>query len=102
MQRKSRVGVCLLPHTSSRPPGVRHRNRGVVSFEIYTCLTVRGLAAYVPPAPPLEELLIEGLTTNVTIHQALLGNEAFLEGHMTTNVLDRVGAAAFLAAAARS
>ncbi|HEU5203143.1 MAG TPA: acetyl-CoA carboxylase biotin carboxylase subunit [Candidatus Limnocylindrales bacterium] len=50
----------------------------------------------------LEELLIEGLTTNVTIHQALLGNEAFLEGHMTTNVLDRVGAAAFLAAAARS
>ena len=50
----------------------------------------------------LEELLIEGLTTNVTIHQALLGNEAFLEGHMTTNVLDRVGAAAFLAAGARS
>jgi acetyl-CoA carboxylase biotin carboxylase subunit len=50
----------------------------------------------------LEELLIEGLTTNVTIHQALLGNEAFLEGHMTTNVLDRVGAAAFLAAATRS
>ena len=50
----------------------------------------------------LEELLIEGLTTNVTIHQALLGNEAFLEGHMTTTVLDRVGAAAFLAAAARS
>jgi acetyl-CoA carboxylase biotin carboxylase subunit len=50
----------------------------------------------------LEELVIEGLTTNVTIHQALLGNEAFLEGHMTTNVLDRVGAAAFLAAAARS
>jgi hypothetical protein len=38
----------------------------------------------------------------VSIHQALLGNEAFLEGHMTTNMLDRVGAAAFLAAATRS
>ena len=50
----------------------------------------------------LEELVIEGLTTNVSIHQALLGNEAFLEGHMTTNLLDRVGAAAFLAAATRS
>jgi acetyl-CoA carboxylase biotin carboxylase subunit len=50
----------------------------------------------------LDELLIEGLTTNVSIHQAMLGNEAFLEGHMTTNMLDRVGAAAFLAAATRS
>ena len=50
----------------------------------------------------LEELLVEGLITNVPIHQALLGNEAFLEGHMTTNLLDRVGAAAFLAAAART
>ena len=29
-------------------------------------------------------------------------NEAFLEGQMTTNLLDRVGSAAFLAAAARS
>ena len=50
----------------------------------------------------LDELLIEGLTTNVSIHQAMLGNDAFLEGHMTTNMLDRVGAAAFLAAATRS
>ena len=50
----------------------------------------------------LDELLIEGITTNVSIHKAMLGNEAFLEGHMTTNLLDRVGAAAFLAAAVRS
>jgi acetyl-CoA carboxylase biotin carboxylase subunit len=50
----------------------------------------------------LDELLIEGLVTNVTIHQALLANEAFLEGRMTTNLLDRVGSAAFLAAAART
>ena len=50
----------------------------------------------------LDELLVEGLTTNVEIHKALLANDAFLEGHMTTNLLDRVGSAAFLAAAARA
>ena len=43
-----------------------------------------------------------GLVTNIAIHQALLASEAFLEGKMTTNLLDRVGSAAFLAAAARS
>ena len=48
----------------------------------------------------LEELLIEGVTTNIEIHRALLENETFLEGKMTTNLLDRVGSAAFLAAAA--
>jgi acetyl-CoA carboxylase biotin carboxylase subunit len=50
----------------------------------------------------LDELLVDGLVTNVPIHQALLANEAFIEGHMTTNLLDRVGSAAFLAAAART
>jgi acetyl-CoA carboxylase biotin carboxylase subunit len=50
----------------------------------------------------LEELLVDGVTTNIEIHRALLENEAFLEGRMTTNLLDRVGGAAFLAAAARA
>jgi acetyl-CoA carboxylase biotin carboxylase subunit len=50
----------------------------------------------------LDELVIDGLTTNVEIHRALLANEAFLEGRMTTSLLDRVGSSAFLAAAARS
>jgi acetyl-CoA carboxylase biotin carboxylase subunit len=50
----------------------------------------------------LGELMVEGLVTNVPIHQALLSSEAFLEGKMTTNLLDRVGSAAFLAAAARA
>jgi len=50
----------------------------------------------------LAELIVEGLVTNVPIHQALLANEAFLEGRMTTNLLDRVGSSAFLAAAART
>jgi acetyl-CoA carboxylase biotin carboxylase subunit len=49
----------------------------------------------------LAELLVEGLATNIPIHQALLASEAFLEGRMTTNLLDRVGSSAFLAAAAR-
>jgi acetyl-CoA carboxylase biotin carboxylase subunit len=50
----------------------------------------------------LDELDITGVTTNVEIHKALLENEVFLEGRMTTSLLDRVGSAAFLAAAARS
>jgi acetyl-CoA carboxylase biotin carboxylase subunit len=50
----------------------------------------------------LDELVVDGLTTNISIHKALLANEAFLEGRMTTNLLDRIGSAAFLAAAARS
>jgi acetyl-CoA carboxylase biotin carboxylase subunit len=50
----------------------------------------------------LAELIVEGLVTNVPIHQAILASEAFLDGRMTTNLLDRVGSSAFLAAAARS
>jgi acetyl-CoA carboxylase biotin carboxylase subunit len=50
----------------------------------------------------LDELLIEGLVTNIPIHQALLASEPFLEGAFTTNLLDRVGSAAFLAAGARA
>jgi acetyl-CoA carboxylase, biotin carboxylase subunit len=55
----------------------------------------RGLVA-------LDELVIDGLTTNVEIHRALLANETFLEGKMTTSLLDRVGSSAFLAAATRT
>ena len=50
----------------------------------------------------LDELVIEGLVTNVAIQRALLSNETFLEGRFTTNLLDRVGSAAFLTAAART
>jgi hypothetical protein len=38
----------------------------------------------------------------VAIHTALLSSEVFLDGKFTTNLLDRVGSAAFLAAAARA
>ncbi len=49
----------------------------------------------------LEELAIEGIVTNLPIHRALLRNEVFLDGKVTTNLLDRVGSAAFVAAAER-
>ncbi|MGK2849927.1 MAG: acetyl-CoA carboxylase biotin carboxylase subunit [Candidatus Limnocylindrales bacterium] len=50
----------------------------------------------------LDGLVIEGVVTNIAIHQALLASDTFLDGKMTTNLLDRVGSAAFLAAAART
>jgi acetyl-CoA carboxylase, biotin carboxylase subunit len=49
----------------------------------------------------LDELVVDGLVTNVPIHRALLRNDVFLDGRMTTNLLDRVGSAAFVAAAER-
>jgi acetyl-CoA carboxylase biotin carboxylase subunit len=48
----------------------------------------------------LDELVLDGLVTNVPLHRALLDHHAFLDGEFTTNLLDRVGSAAFLSAAA--
>jgi len=50
----------------------------------------------------LGELVVEGLITNVSFHRAILDNPAFVEGSFTTNLLDRVGSAAFVAGSARS
>jgi acetyl-CoA carboxylase biotin carboxylase subunit len=47
----------------------------------------------------LDELVVDGLLTNVPFHRAILSNETFLAGGWTTNLLDRVGSAAFVAAA---
>ena len=47
----------------------------------------------------LDELIVDGLITNVPFHRAILRNEAFLEGRFTTQLLDRVGSAAFVGAA---
>jgi len=46
----------------------------------------------------LDELVVEGLVTNIALHRALLSHQVFLDGEFTTNLLDRVGSAAFLAA----
>jgi hypothetical protein len=49
----------------------------------------------------LDELVVDGLVTNVAIHQAL-GPRDVPRGTDDDELLDRVGSAAFLAAAARS
>ena len=45
---------------------------------------------------------MDGIITNAPIHRALLESEPFLEGRFTTNLLDRVGSASFLAAPGRA
>ena len=45
----------------------------------------------------LDELVVDGIITNRAFHRALLDNPAFIDGHVTTNLIDRVGGAAFLA-----
>jgi acetyl-CoA carboxylase biotin carboxylase subunit len=45
----------------------------------------------------LDELVVDGLITNIPFHRAILTNGRFLEGRFRTNLLDRVGSAAFVA-----
>jgi len=45
----------------------------------------------------LAELEIGGIRTNVPFHRGIIDNEAFLEARVSTNLLDRVGPAAFVA-----
>ncbi|MGC8633052.1 MAG: acetyl-CoA carboxylase biotin carboxylase subunit [Candidatus Limnocylindrales bacterium] len=47
----------------------------------------------------LAELRIDGLETTVAFHRAILSHPVFLDGGFTTNLLDRVGPAAFVSAA---
>jgi acetyl-CoA carboxylase biotin carboxylase subunit len=47
----------------------------------------------------LDELVVDGIVTNLPLHRALVTHPTFLSGEFTTNLLDRVGSAAFLAAA---
>jgi acetyl-CoA carboxylase biotin carboxylase subunit len=92
-------------------PGVRMDSHLYAGYEVppYYDSLLGKLIAWGPDRPSaiaravaaLDELLIDGLVTNASIHQALLTSDAFLEGRVTTNMLDRVGSAAFLAAAAR-
>ena len=42
--------------------------------------------------------IVEGIETNIPFHRAILEDETFLSGGFDTNLLDRKGAAAFLAA----
>jgi acetyl-CoA carboxylase biotin carboxylase subunit len=44
----------------------------------------------------LAELVIDGVVTNIDLHRALMDSRPFLDGAFTTNLIDRVGSAAFL------
>jgi acetyl-CoA carboxylase biotin carboxylase subunit len=49
----------------------------------------------------LAELRIEGVKTNVPFHRGIVDNPQFLGAKVSTNLLDRVGPAAFVASAER-
>jgi len=49
----------------------------------------------------LRELLVDGVTTNIELHRAILANQIFIDGKVTTNLLDRVGSAPFVTASSR-
>jgi len=93
-------------------PGVRMDSHLYTGYEVppYYDSLLGKLIVWGPDRPSaiargraaLDGLVIEGVITNIAIHQAMLASETFLDGRMTTNLLDRVGSAAFLAAAARS
>jgi biotin carboxylase len=67
------------------------------------------LAVWAPDRPSaiaradaaLRELLVGGVTTNIELHRAILANQIFIDGKVTTSLLDRVGSAPFVAAGNR-
>ena len=48
----------------------------------------------------LAEFHVGGIKTNLPFHRGIIDNTAFLEGAVSTNLLDRVGPAAFVAGSA--
>jgi acetyl-CoA carboxylase biotin carboxylase subunit len=92
-------------------PGVRFDSHAYAGYEIppfYDSLLGKLIvwgptreAAIARGKAALQELVVEGVVTNTAIHRALLVSDVFLEGRFTTNLMDRVGSAAFLAAAER-
>ena len=48
----------------------------------------------------LAEFTVGGLKTNLPFHRGMIDNAAFLEAEISTNLLDRVGPAAFVAGSA--
>ena len=93
-------------------PGVRFDSHAYVGYDVppYYDSLLGKLIVWAPTREAaiargnaaLSELIVEGVTTNIAIHRALLVSEPFLTGKFTTNLLDRIGSAAFLAAAERS
>ena len=90
-------------------PGVRMDSHLFAGYEVppYYDSLLGKLVVWGPDRPTaiararaaLDELVIDGLVTNVPFHRAILSDTTFLEGGFTTNLLDRVGSAAFVAGA---
>jgi acetyl-CoA carboxylase, biotin carboxylase subunit len=93
-------------------PGVRMDSHLYAGYEVppYYDSLLGKLIVWGPDRPSaiararvaIDELVIEGLISNIEFHRAILANETFIGGAFTTNLLDRVGSAAFVAAAART
>jgi len=93
-------------------PGVRMESHLYPGYEVppYYDSLLGKLVVWAPDRPTalarsraaLDELVLEGLITNTDFHRAVLRNETFIEGAFTTNLLDRVGSAAFVAAPAQA
>jgi acetyl-CoA carboxylase biotin carboxylase subunit len=92
-------------------PGVRMDSHLYPGYEVpsfYDSLLGK-LCVWAPDRPSaiargdaaLRELLVDGLDTNIELHRAILANQIFVDGKMTTNLLDRVGSAPFVAAGNR-
>jgi acetyl-CoA carboxylase biotin carboxylase subunit len=93
-------------------PGVRFDSHIYPGYDVppYYDSLLGKLIVWAPTRPEaiaraqaaLEELVIDGIVTNADIHKAILAHDAFAAGAFTTNLLDRIGGQAFLAAAARA
>ena len=93
------------PGSASTPtptPATRSRRTTTRSWASSSVWGPTREAAIARGRAALDELVIEGVVTNTAIHRALLASEPFLEGRFTTNLLDRIGSAAFLAGEERA
>ncbi len=87
-------------------PGVRMDSHLYAGYEVppYYDSLLGKLVVWGPDRPTaiargraaLDELVVDGIITNRAFHRAMLDNAAFIEGRVTTNLIDRVGGAAFL------
>ncbi len=102
------VGAYLAPGG----PGVRMDSHLYAGYEVppYYDSLLGKLVVWAPDRPSaiarsriaLSELVIDGLITNIPFHRAILDDQAFIDGSFTTNLLDRIGSAAFVAGGRRS
>jgi acetyl-CoA carboxylase, biotin carboxylase subunit len=101
------VGAYLAPGG----PGVRMDSHLYPGYDIpsYYDSLLGKLCVWAPDRPQaiaradaaLRELLVDGVVTNIELHRAILANQVFIDGKVTTGLLDRVGSAPFVAAGNR-